>query len=148
MRTAEKTRLIVCMGAALLAGCVYHRRVPFSETECAHYRQDGTASVHGDVFLKTMAGDVKYGAGNAVYLYPATAYVQEWFQHDIILVEPVVPDPDPRLAGCRRETVADGQGRFRFERLPAGQYVVTCGIHWLMSNGRTTGGIAYTTVRV
>jgi hypothetical protein len=62
-----------------------------------------------------------------------------------------------------RQTIADAEGRFRFERIPPGEYYIVCQITWEVPNPnyrnefsplfgenllKTTGGTACAKVRV
>jgi hypothetical protein len=128
-------RLILALAtAATLAGCaapkqaVSLQRPPFPDAEYAALVQNGTAVVMGQVFLKTRGGDVKTGAGNVVYLNPATSYSKFAFQHS--RYPGGLDAPDSRLHGYMRQTVADASGRFTFKNVPAGEYYVTGKVTW------------------
>lgn len=139
--------LLVVLG--ILAGCVYHRVAVFNEAEFVTCEGEGEGAIVGQAFLKTMGGDVKYGAGNVVYLYPATAYTREWFQHDAVNIEAVLPDPDPRLTIHRRSTIADGEGRFEFENLPPCGYFAISEVYWHVPGGFfAEGGKVWAPVQV
>ena len=50
----------------------------------APFAGTGSGRIKGSAFLKTRSGDVKLGAGNKVYLMPATAYTDEWFTKSVV----------------------------------------------------------------
>jgi hypothetical protein len=135
-----------------LTACFYtpprpwERQTQFNPADYAAYDKPAGSSITGQVFLKTRGGDVKFGAGNYVYLDPVTPYYTEWFEHTV-LRNFMKPDPDTRTHAYRRETRADGEGRFTFENLPAGDYYIACNIRWMTGDG-TTGGIAHEKVHV
>jgi hypothetical protein len=142
--------LLLC--GLLGVGCAgpQPRLATFNESEFARYRGAGTSVISGQAFMKTRSGDVKYGAGNQVFLTPVTSYTNEGWERSIIKGEKLVP-PDPRLQEFRRQTTADGEGRFTFESLPSGDYFVTCGIVWevpIPYSTMQTGGIVGAQVHV
>jgi hypothetical protein len=51
----------------------------FNEADFAPYAKSGTGVIAGQVFAKTVGGDVKYGAGSTVYLNPKLPYIVEFF---------------------------------------------------------------------
>src|SRR5690242_9628440 len=72
----------LAVSAGLLTGCVppsppYQITTPFSETDFKAWDGAGPATLQGQAFLKTVGGDVKTCAGEAVSLMPATAYNTE-----------------------------------------------------------------------
>lgn len=114
------------------------------ESEYAPYAGQGTGSLIGQAFLKTRGGDVRYAAGNDVYLNPVTSYSTEWFDVAIRGGQPI-SEGDPRVQAFTRTTVADGEGRFEFNNLPAGDYYVVTWVFWEVPSGAyggmtTTGG--------
>lgn len=127
------------------------RLIPFNEAEYTPYAQPGTATITGEAFLKTRGGDVKKGAGNKVYLNPVTSYSTEWYQRGVLggqLLEPA----DERARPFFRETLADSDGRFEFQNLPAGEYYLACPIVWEVpigyGNTMPTGGWAHARIKV
>jgi len=125
------------------------RHVSFIESEYAPYRAEGTGSVLGQAFMRTRSGDVKYGAGCTVTLNPVTSYSTEWFDRAVLNQE-WIEDGDARAGAYARTTLADGEGRFRFDRLPAGEYFVVCPVVWEYVDATMqpavvlpTGGMAY-----
>ena len=144
-----KSLLVAGFFGLLLGGCVapaptvQPRRAGFIESEYAPYRAKGTGRIVGQVFLKTRAGDVKLGAGSAVYLNPVTAHSTEWFEAmmspQLVLLGP----PDARAIAFSRTTVADAGGNFDFADLPAGEYYVLSSVFWEYVSGTSatkTGG--------
>lgn len=139
-----------------LSSCVaqapYQRQVLFDEAEYKPYGVAGTGSISGQAFLKTRAGDVKYGAGNEVWLNPVTTYSTEWFENAVVPYRSITP-PDRRTSDYARRTIADAEGRFKFEKLPPGEYYAVCSIIWQYPGGYqgslvSTGSMAYAKVRV
>lgn len=84
--------------------------------------QPSKASVKGQVFLATPSGGVNIGAGKLVELIPLTPYTNERFQMSASGVRP--PPRDPELAKFVLSTVADADGRFEFQEVPFGEYLV------------------------
>lgn len=153
-----RSSLAVLVFAAGLAGCyaaprpsIYNRMRSFDEAEYAAFSGNGTASISGQAFMKTRGGDVKYGAGETVTLNPVTTYSTEWWtvavQRGVSMSE-----PDPRTSAYNRVATADGQGRFEFKGLPAGEYFVACSISWEYAGyrgyARRTGGTVGARVKV
>jgi hypothetical protein len=140
----------------VLAACVgspanpYKRQAQFIEAEYAPYGKPGTSTISGQAFVKTRGGDVRYGAGNEVGLNPVTTYSNEWFEQTV-RKQRVMEAADPRCDKYYWETRADGEGRFTFENLPAGEYYVFCVISWEVAGQygmETTGGVASAKVKV
>lgn len=123
---------------AMFAGCQTVEpieRMSFPEAEYTVLPATGTARIEGQAFLKTIGGDVKTAAGNAVYLNPVTSYSEQWYA-SYVTGRPLDPaEPDPRLSKYIRETTADGEGRFEFADVPAGEYFVTTRVVWGVPTG-------------
>lgn len=149
------TTVVFCLAAAvMLAGCAVSpkpRLSTFNPEDYEPYVRSGTGRIVGQAFLVTRGGDVKLGAGRQVILNPVTPYSTEHYERHVLKGEPL-EQPDPRVSQYSRETIADGEGRFRFDNLPAGEYYVLCWITWEVATGRystyQTGGIAHAKVTV
>lgn len=123
-----------------LGGCAapapYVMKTKFDTADLASYTYKGNATISGQAFLKTRGGDVRYGAGNAVFITPATAYTQEivrWIvanDKEITIYAAAPSGNDKILATYIRKTTADGQGNFSFSGLTPGNYYIECGIFW------------------
>jgi hypothetical protein len=119
------------------------RQVAFKPEEHAPYQAQGTSSVYGQAFLKTRGGDVKYGAGNEVLLLPATSYAKEFWDITMKTGRRLKPEMDDDFRKYIKETTADGEGRFKFESLPTGDYYVVSYIEWEVPGAKgpqKTGG--------
>jgi hypothetical protein len=101
---------------------------PFNEADFAPYAKKGSGAIIGQAFLKTVGGDVKYGAGSVVYLFPQTPYVMEFFTH--AAAGKKVDNIDLRAGKYSKKTMGDGQGNFGFNNLPAGEYILITNIEW------------------
>jgi hypothetical protein len=111
----------------------------------------GKATITGQAFKKTVGGDVKYGAGNTIMLFPLTPYFAEFLallpQKNAFTQISV----DPRIMNHTRTTIADGDGRFRFNGLSPGQYYLETSITWGIPTAHgleTTGGTAAAIVSI
>jgi hypothetical protein len=136
-------------------GCsTYHPKVRYIEEEYAPYAKDGTSVVSGRAFLTLESGEVKTGAAQTVYAVPVTSRSTQAFERGIVRNRPVEPDAEPMsetVKKAKRTAQADDEGKFRFERLPAGDYYVYCQIPYTLkaSDNRTTLsmiGVAYSKV--
>lgn len=108
----------------------------FNPAEVAFALRPGTGQISGQAFLKTMGGDVKTAAGNSVALVPAGSYARErmnaiYGSGNCSRKAVDFGPPDPAFEKSIRTTTADGDGRFRFENLSAGQYFVATTISWM-----------------
>lgn len=122
----------------------------FNPEEYVKFEGKGTASVIGQAFTKTKGGDVKYGAGNEVKLFPITSYSTEAWDRAIIGGELLEP-PDERSNKYTKSTIADGAGNFKFKDLPPGDYYIYCIISWeipVSSIMMTTGGIVGSKIKI
>lgn len=108
----------------------YHLKTAFSEEEFAPYAKKGTATIVGQAFLKTRGGTVKYGAGNIVELYPVTSYSSEIITAMQAEKYGKFDNIDKRVLKYVKKTIADGEGRFEFDNIPAGDYYVCCTVRW------------------
>ena len=147
-------RLPLILLLPLIIGCATvpaKMNATFNESDFIPYAQSGTANITGSVFLKTIGGDVKLGAGNEVMLSPITPYVRERLERVTIRREKL-EEPDQRwFQKYVRRTLADATGNFEFKNLPAGEYVIYCDIFWSYGAGtsmQTTGDTAFATVTV
>lgn len=104
-------------------------RIPFPEDEYKRLASTGTAIVKGQAFLKTRGGDVKTAAGNEVILNPVTTYTNQWYEVNYLKGMPM-KEPDSRLWQYVKKQIADGNGRFTFKNVPAGDYYVTVPVFW------------------
>lgn len=151
----KKLGIIILMAAALLAGCAepQTRVAQYDAAEYARYAGAGSAKIYGQVFLKTLGGDVKFGAGNVVWLYPVTSASTEWYQTALVHGKPMKAG-DERMMQHSRKTTADGNGNFEFENLPAGDYYIVSAVTWGVATGleffpvRETGAAVFDKIRV
>jgi len=106
---------------------------PPSTTAYAAYLAPGTATLKGQAFLTTRGGQVRTAAGREVTLDPATQFSMEWFTQrgtdlGTFLQDP--PDTTGLFRRARRMVTADGDGRFEFDSLPPGAYLVRTVVTW------------------
>lgn len=98
--------------------------VPFSDADFAAYGGGGTATLEGEAFLRMQSGNIKNCAGAQVLLAPATDYdlaVMGAFLFSRL--DTALGRAGP-AAKYWRKTQCDQQGKFSFENLPVGEWVV------------------------
>jgi hypothetical protein len=128
------SRAVVLLGV-LLSSCALvgaPRRVAFNEAEFAAYRGPGTSTVAGQL-VTTSNGEVHIGDGVHVTLMPVTAYTREMVDREIVNGENLASS-DPRFRQYIRITKTDGQGKFVFEHVPAGEYFVAGLNEWYFAD--------------
>jgi hypothetical protein len=128
--------------AAALAACgpkVETLSTRFDPNEGAVVNREGSGSVSGQAFLKTVGGEVRYAAGNTVEIFVATAYARErigklYGASKCNMGGVTFKETDPRYLAMKRETKADGEGRFHFDHMAAGDYFVVTTVAWQVPN--------------
>jgi len=122
---------LIVLGVAMV-GCATSRpidRAAFNESEYSRVPEIGTGIITGQVFMKTVGGDVKYGAGSQVTLFPVTSYSEQWY--DVMFVQhKTLAAPNPKADKYIRTVQADGNGNFQFTDVPPGNYFINSVVQW------------------
>lgn len=145
---------------AMVAGCsgpigpAAHLDAPFDPKAADYALKSGTGRVEGQAFLRRDYGRLVTAAGERVFLLPATAYATERFDRMFggdrrSYFGNSVEDPPPEYFRYRRETKVDMGGRFTFENLAPGRYILATRVFWTEPKSFIThGGAVYDTVDV
>ena len=114
----------------------------------------GRGRIEGQAFLRRDYGRLVTAAGERVFLIPATTYTVERFNSMFggdmrSYYGNTVEDPPETYYRYRRETKVDMQGKFSFENLAPGRYIVATRIFWTEPRSYLTrGGAVYDVVDV
>ena len=112
-----------------------------SEAEYVAYLKTGSGAIAGQAFLAQRNGGVVKGAGRVVTLDPATSIGNDWWSKaGRLWVHRALVPPSPGFAKVRRTTIADADGKFKFQELPAGAYYVRTEVTWEIGNYNPTQG--------
>jgi len=127
-----KKSLLLMAVALALSGCA-HQPPPanlgfLSAAEYSALPKEGTGAVSGQVFMRTVGGDVRYGAGSRVLLIPATSYSAQIYS--AYLRNQAVASVDTRALEAGKKTQADGSGNFSFSKVPPGSYYILSDVAW------------------
>jgi hypothetical protein len=126
------------------------------------YSKPGTATIDGQAFVVIRGGDVlldthgylttisdnaRTASGNDVTLDPATPYAMEWYMKLGTSLRRFTNAPkDAAFRAARKTTIADEGGKFKFDGLPAGRYIIRTTITWQTPRDSyrmmTQGGVA------
>lgn len=125
------------IAALLLSACATHKPQPFApvnesgRAEYASYLVEGGATLRGQAFLTQRGGGTVKAAGRKVTLDPATSIGRDWWQKagKTYAFSHRSP-PAEEFLKARRSTTADADGRFRFDKLPPGNYFVRTEVTW------------------
>jgi len=144
--------VIVLTGMILVQGCgepcvMFVQRPEFPVSEYVNIPKPGTgsATVKGQVFMRTIVGDVKHGAGSTVTLNPVTSYSTAAYEvignfifdnsRFPVCPFPTLSEPDKRYVEYWCEQQADAEGKFEFVNVPTGEYFVNSSVVWLVPSG-------------
>ena len=139
--------LLLAIFLIMITACGMPKRetinpLPFIESEYNALPKSGTGIIKGQVFAKTVGGDVKKGAGNSVILFPATTFGTQRYKEQVIGGKLFSIAPDPRHSEYILEQTTDGDGRFVFRNVPPGKYYALSDVIWkipyISSYGYTT----------
>lgn len=125
----------IALFSVALSACTARVDAPFDAKEAAFIHETGTGSISGEVFLTRDFARVVRGAGERVYLIPATAYTTERFNTlfggaPLARWAPAIEDTPQDYYRFRRETKADSRGQFSFGKLAPGRYIVASRVFW------------------
>jgi hypothetical protein len=149
--------IVALIAISGLSGCVapppYIVHNKFDDKNFEPYAKQGTSSIVGQAFLKTMGGEVRFGAGNEVSLTPSIAYTDELvgfissrgLDETIYIATPI--ELRHKIQNYIRTTTADGNGQFEFKDIPNGDYYLEVGIYWLAGSS-TTGSVVRKKVKL
>lgn len=151
-----KLRVGAAIGCAVLAvGCQPKSiGARFDAHEAAYVLVSGTGRIEGQAFLRRDYGRLVTAAGERVFLIPATPYAvarfHAMFGGDLRAYwGEEVEEPPPEYYNYRRETKVDMRGRFLFENLAPGRYIVATRVFWTEpASYLTRGGGIYDIVEV
>jgi hypothetical protein len=148
----------LCLAALSLGSCQMGPAVPvtaaFDATSAEYILKTGKGRIEGQAFLRRDQGRLVTAAGERVFLIPATAYAVERFDRMFggdrrSYYGNAVEDPPPEYLALRRETKVDMTGRFTFENLARGRYIVATRVFWTEPKSFFThGGAMYDVVDV
>ncbi len=102
---------------------------PFVEADFAPYGTGGSASIAGRAYMVRGDGQVVSAAGQPVVLVPWNDYTRE-IRAAAEAGYQSIANRDPRYGRYRRTTTADGDGRFTFSGLPAGDWSLMTSVIW------------------
>lgn len=116
----------------LLAGCVQQPPMEyysgFPAMTYSELPKSGTGTVTGQVFMRTIGGDVKYGAGSPVLLLQDTEYMRQFY--NAAMENKRAPQIDTRAISAGFKAQANGSGEFTFNNVPPGDYFVASEVRW------------------
>ncbi len=155
MRCVAIGAFFTLLGMAGLSGCQSaHVGAAFDPKAAEFVLKPGTGRIDGQAFLRRDYGKLVTAAGERVFLVPATAYAVERFDHLFggdyrSYFGNAVEEPPPDYYRYRRETKVDMRGKFAFENLSPGRYIVATRVFWSEPNRYfMRGGAIYDQVDV
>ena len=146
--------MIVVVGAGLGACQTARIGTSFDAREAGYVLAKGTGRIDGQAFLRRDYGRLVTAAGERVFLIPATTYTvarfNAMFGGDLRAYWGAdVDEPPPEYYRYRRETKVDMRGRFVFDDVAPGRYIVATRVFWTEpSSFLTRGGGIYDLVDV
>jgi len=144
MKGSLVSALLLGSTVVLASGCGSHPLEVKTAPDPADYATcpSGSGSrITGTTFARSKNGGLVSGAGRSVSLDPSTRYATAVFRTVVDRQNKVsyfdsekdtgTVVPDAVMLKCRRTAVADADGRFSFENVPPGSYIVSSYLSWL-----------------
>jgi hypothetical protein len=129
--------VLLCLTLPLLAACYITTTVetPFDPKAHAFIHASGSGTIEGEAFVRRDYGRIVTAAGEKVFLIPATPYTLERFEKMFTgdkraYFGAMIEGTPPEYVTYRREAKVDMAGRFRFEHLTQGRYIVATRVFW------------------
>jgi hypothetical protein len=126
-------RIVPLVALLLAGGCAsepaFQILTPFHDEDFTTWKQPGTYTVSGQAFYKLPAGQAITCAGESVALMPLTGYNMELSK----LLESGKGFPanyERRAHKYDKKAMCDGDGRFRFDGLPALNWLLITRVTW------------------
>jgi hypothetical protein len=152
--TSVSSQNIAQSAAAATAGAIAADYYPYSKP--------GTGTILGQAFVIVRGGDVlldnqgylttisdnaRTASGNDVTLDPATPYAMAWYMKEGTSLRRFPNAPkEAAFRAARKKAIVDESGKFKFEGLPPGRYIVRTTITWQTPRDSyrmmTQGGVA------
>jgi hypothetical protein len=155
MRCVCRLVWLACLVAPLLAACQTAHVVAVFDPKAAEFvLKPGTGRIEGQAFLKRDYGKLVTAAGERVFLLPATPYTLERFDRMFgggyrAYFGTAIEETPPVYYRYRRESKVDMRGKFVFENLAPGRYLVVTRVFWQEpSKYFALGGAIYDVVDV
>jgi hypothetical protein len=151
---AVRAAVALTIAWACLSGCLLPRTelaVSYDPSQGSYIHDKGEGRIEGQAFLLRDSGSVIYAAGRPVYLIPVTEYsaarIDTLFRGRQFVSAYAASfrqfaDTDPDYLRDQRITRADNRGRFSFELLAPGRYIVMTTLTW-MSDDLLRGGFFF-----
>jgi hypothetical protein len=143
------------MALSVIAGCQTARVESAFDPKAAEFiHKQGTGRIDGQAFLRRDYGRLVTAAGERVFLLPATTYTLERFDRMFggdyrAYFGTSINEPPEEYYRYRRETKVDMRGKFTFENLAPGRYIVATRVFWTEPKKFfTVGGAIYDVVAV
>lgn len=102
-------------------------KAPFDQKASAHILKSGDRLIFGQAFAREESGGVVRAAGSRVLLLPDTKIHEEYA--DALMHYRQVKLPN-RMRKYRQETIADADGKFAFNDLAPGKYLLISKVEW------------------
>jgi hypothetical protein len=143
--------------AVLVASCQTARiDAPFDPSAAAYVFEKGSGTIEGEAFLRRDSGTIMTAAGERVFLIPATAYAVARFETMFggdrrAYAGAAVDDAPEAYLRYRREAKVDMKGKFVFENVAPGRYIVATRVFWTETKSYfpvAQGGAIYDIVEV
>lgn len=117
-------------------------KTAFSGADHERFRQNGTATISGQGFLRQQGGGVVTCAGSPVLLLPATPFFKEFISEvtagrNVSMAGTV----DAPYSSIIKKSQCDAQGNFSFSNIPAARWLVVTNVVWTAGRNKQGGAL-------
>ena len=121
--------LMVLLAGGCASEAPYQILTPFQADDFQLWKRPGTYTIAGQAFYKQPGGRVMTCAGESVALMPLTGYNME-LSKLLQSGKGFPPNYEKRAHAFDKKAMCDGDGRFRFEGLPAMNWLLITRVTW------------------